>query len=272
MFLDNDNAMIAERTTQPVSPGRARDERPDEFLELPLRLRRQMRDARARVSPRSSGANLWEQVLTPSDKDRLGGDFDHAWQTFGTIGMWMKLRGVSRWRAIIEVAATLQLVNETIRNWLLRDVAGIEKDGGQRADGAAIETITEALSVNADEALERAVKSSALVLVESPRSAYWRGEKIEISWQRRPARWDFFWTLCQVAKHGKSIDDTMFGDDVAPGYAAKTKCTLGKTPEFPEELHALIVPAGRGSLKLNLAKNEIRLFETESFDHLREKH
>lgn len=103
----------------------------DECAELPLRLQRAMKEARGRVCLRLSGLMLWEQLLTGAERERLGGDFERAWRADGTVGIWMKLRGVSRWRAIVEAAAALQLLSELTRDWLLREVGGAGEDGPQ---------------------------------------------------------------------------------------------------------------------------------------------
>jgi tetratricopeptide (TPR) repeat protein len=64
-------------------------------------------------------ARLWEQVLTPFERQRLGGELPPVWCQLGTVGIWQKLRGVSPKRAVVEVAAELGLL-EPLSIWNTR--------------------------------------------------------------------------------------------------------------------------------------------------------
>jgi len=81
-----------------------------------------------RVKAAGSAVRLWERVLTPQDRNRLGGDLPTAFQDGGTVGMWMKLRGVSGNRALVEVAKKLNFLDEGTSEWLLRELGELSED------------------------------------------------------------------------------------------------------------------------------------------------
>jgi hypothetical protein len=177
-----------------------------------------------RIGAAVSAAWLWERVLTEAERRRLGGDLERAWREHGTAGMWRKLRGVSLPRAVVEVACELNLMDERTRGWLLREL-------GEAPDDPA-------------EALEAAIATGDLVLVEHPRAVYWRGQVLGVDWRSRSRMWDFFWELCLHAKAGKAIDHTTF-DTKDLDIVAKQKSRLCGLRGFPRDLWAMIRPVGR---------------------------
>jgi hypothetical protein len=203
-----------------------------------------------RIGAAVSAAWLWERVLTEAERQRLGGDLERAWRAHGTAGMWMKLRGVSLPRAVVDVACELDLLDERTRGWLLREL-------GEAPDDPA-------------EALETAIDSGGLVLIEHPRAAYWRGQPIRVDWKRRPALWDFFWEVCRNAKAGQAVDHITFNAR-DHGIVAKQKSRLLELRDFPRGLTALIRPAGRHAQKLNMPPEQIRLFEVVVGETVRER-
>src|SRR5690242_5650560 len=94
----------------------------DKCGDFPIRVQRELKDARARISPQLSFLHLWERVLSDGERARLGGNCWLAWKTWGTIGAWMQLHGVSQMRAIVDVAVELELMTATRRRWLLREI------------------------------------------------------------------------------------------------------------------------------------------------------
>jgi|SRR5579884_3626471 len=203
-----------------------------------------------RIRAAASAARLWERVLSETDRRQLGGNLEVAWRTLGTAGMWMKLRGVSLPRAVVDVAWELDLMSDRMRRWLLREL-------GEAPD-------------DPEEALEEAIASGDLVLVEHPRAAYWHGQPISVDWGRRSALWDFLWVICQHAKAGKAVDHTTFNaTDTA--IVAKQKSRLRGLQGFPRSLAALLQPAGRYTQKLNLPPQQIRLFEMRLGETVRER-
>jgi hypothetical protein len=69
-----------------------------------------------------SAEQSWTPVLTETDRKLLGGSLEECWCRLGTAGMWMELRGVSRDRAVIEVALELRFIDERTDKWLLREI------------------------------------------------------------------------------------------------------------------------------------------------------
>src|SRR3990172_8798175 len=74
-----------------------------------------------RIQPWVAAERLWTRVLTEIDRERLGSDLEECYPRLGTAGMWMELRGVSRERAVIEVAPQLGFSHEPNARWLLRE-------------------------------------------------------------------------------------------------------------------------------------------------------
>jgi len=195
-----------------------------------------------RVKPLVCAERVWEQLLLPDDRVRLGGDLENAWsEHHSTVGMWQFLRGISVDRAVIELGQKLNLLTPENTEWLLREI-------GESAD-------------NPEQLVDKATESGALVLIEQPREAYWKTEMIEIDWETNPVLWNFLWELARHAKGNRPIDNLTFGDHKKDGYASKLKYRLVNDEVFPDELRQLIKPAGKGSIKLNLARSLIRIFQ-----------
>lgn len=85
-----------------------------------------------RIKAAISADRLWQRVLTEEERQRLGGDLEACWRRLSTAGMWMELRGVSRERAVIEVAGELGFLTESNARWLLREI-GEESPASQEA-------------------------------------------------------------------------------------------------------------------------------------------
>lgn len=199
-----------------------------------------------------SAMRIWQRLLSALERDSLGGDFEKAYrQQNGAIGIWMRLRGVSQTRATIDLARALNHITEETQRWLLRAT-------GEGAD-------------DPQESLAKAIAQGHLVLVETPREAYWGGKKIDINWEKYDASWSFFWELCSQAKIGRGVDRTHFSQKYARSYVSKAKHKLTSHVKFPTTLREQIVPFGRGTQKINLPPASIRIFEVSTIDSLRER-
>jgi hypothetical protein len=203
-----------------------------------------------RIQAALSAARLWEEVLTEAERRRLGDHLESLWRQLGTAGIWRKLRGVSLERAVVDVARELGLVDDPTARWLLRELGEVSDDP--------------------EEAIQAARASSALVLVERPRTVYWNGDVIDVSWEQRAALWHFFWELCRRAKAGQPLDSLDLGEEAHPDIIAKQKWRLLRQAGFPAELGDLIQPAGRHTQQLDLSAQQIRLFEVVGVDTVRE--
>lgn len=217
---------------------------------LPSRFEEEMKANALRIAPLVSAAALWDRVLSAEDRRRLGDDFEAAYRMHRTAGMWAYLRGVSRPRAVVDVAYALGFATLHTRTWLLRELGEVHD--------------------SEEDALCAAVAGGGLVLRERPREAYWAGQEIPLNWEQRSALWNYFWCLCQCAKTGRELDYTQLGEEVRPDAAVKQKSRLLRTPGFPAELGARIQRAGRGAQRLDVPAPQIRLFQVESQDVFRE--
>jgi hypothetical protein len=218
---------------------------------LSPRARDELQTAYLRIKAAVCAAMLWERVLTEAERQRLGGDLENAWRKHGTAGMWRKLFGVSLPRAVVDVACKLNLMYDNTRRWLLQQLGEIPD--------------------NPVEALQAAIVSGALVLVEQPREAHWRGQRIDVAWEKRSALWSFFWELCWHAKAGEGVDRFAFGHGAHRDLIAKQKSRLLSDVGFPPELGKLIKPTGRGTQKLEVPAEQIRLFEMSVAEPVRER-
>ena len=218
---------------------------------LPLTVVRELQANALRIRAPLSAQRLWDDVLTEQERQRLGGDLETLYRQHSTAGIWMKLRGVSMGRAVVEVAHELGFVTQQSSAWLLRELGELHDDP--------------------EETVQAAIASGDLVLRERPRAAYWEGRQIDLDWERRSALWSFLWELCRCTKGGQPIDALDLGASTQPDSIAKQKSRLLAQPGFPTKLGDLIRPVGRGTQKLDLPAHRIHLFELASTETLKER-
>jgi hypothetical protein len=209
----------------------------------------ELQTAALRIRAGVCALRLWERYLTPEDHERLGGDVQKAWRKYGTAGMWAKLRGVTPQRAVMEVAKLIGLLRDEDYQWLLREIGEV---------------------VEVEEAMSAAIADGGFVLVERPREAYWKGERIDIDWNRHSALWEFLWELARSSKSGQSIDALTFGESAGRDVVTKRKSRLSSMEKFPIDLIDLIEKRGRGSQQLVLPRERIRVFEVTGVESLGE--
>jgi hypothetical protein len=206
-----------------------------------------------RVKGLATAGWVWDRIFTPDDRRRLGDDLGTAYARHGgTAGMWMSVRGQSYPRAVVAVATRCGLLDPDTGRGLLREF------GEEPADPA--------------EAVEWAVAGGGLVLAETPRRAYWAGEPIPVDWARQTAMWVLLWELARVSKWGGAVDAFTLRDEAGgdPRFVTKQKCRLVNAKEFPLALADRVVPAGRGTYRLDLPAERIRVFERGPGDAVRE--
>ncbi|MFM8273059.1 MAG: hypothetical protein ACKODX_12095 [Gemmata sp.] len=206
-----------------------------------------------RVKGTAAALRLWDRVLTAEDRRRLGGDLEAAYARHrGAVGMWRHLRGVSLPRAVVDVGVRIGFLDADSGRVLLR-VIGEEPDDPQ-------------------EALEMAVAGGGLVLVEVSRQVHWEKGLVELDWGNHTAWWSFLWELARASKAGAAVDEYTLrgGSSKDPKYLTKQKSRMVKAGGLPPTLAALVVPAGRGTYRLDLQPARIRVFERGAGDSLRE--
>lgn len=209
----------------------------------------QLITAELRIGPFASAELLWERHLLQKDKQRLGGDLSNALRQYGTAGMWARVRGVSKERAVVDVAKLIGLLSDADADWLLREI-------GEFAD--------------AEEAMLSAIADGDFVLVENPRKAHWDKCEIKIDWYKHKSVWNFLWELGRRGKEMKPVDRLTFGDQAHEDVVTKRKSRLTAMPEFPVSLADEIQVTGRGSQQLKIPVERIRIFEQIGDDALRE--
>jgi hypothetical protein len=203
----------------------------------------ELQSLRLRLLPHPAALRMWERMLSEDDRRRLGGEFCSAYAALGgTVGMWMDLhRSVSYTRAVIEVAYGLGFLNIFTRDWLLGAIGEPEDDDLRK--------------------LDTATSTSALVLVASPRQAFWRGESIDIDWEYYATAWSFFWELARKSKRKQTVTHFDLGENVTPTALSTRKNRLVKYESFPNELVNLVESVRSEGYRLSLSPQDIRLFE-----------
>ena len=225
----------------------------EQWEALPAWVKYDWQTAYLRVKGTAPALRLWHRVLTEEERRRLGGDLEAAYERDrGAVGMWMRLRGVSVPRAVVDVAVRIGFLDADTGRQLLRAL-------GEEPDDPA-------------EAVEAAITRGGLVLVEVPRQAYWDGEPVEIDWARHTSLWELLWELARASKGGGAVDAFVLrergGGD--PKFVTKRKCRLVSAAGFPLSLADVVVSAGRGTYRLNLLPPCIRVFERRVGDAVRE--
>lgn len=197
---------------------------------------------RLQLRPYAIALRMWENTLEDEDRHRWDGNLENAWRDAGgTLGIWMRLRGVSVERAIIDVASALEYIGPAVQTRLLKRIGEPEDDADRKTDTA--------------------ISASAVVLIARPRQAFWRGEPIEIDWDRNAAVWSFFWELSRSGKLGRPVTHFELGERVSATALSTRKARLVNDARFPGELGILIEAADGGGYLLKLPAQEIRLFE-----------
>lgn len=190
---------------------------------------------------------FWNEALTDEERERLGGDIN-AFADSRTPGVLMRLRGWSEERAIVEGASMLFLIDPLKRTHLLRQ---LEETGS-----------------DLEIAVRRALEEFDLVLVESAdeRSAYWRGEQIDIDWFTNEAPWVFFSTVCRKTKRGSHADVCDFGERArSPNFMSSRQHRLISLDGFPEDL-GILFSTTDGRSRIEVPQDRLCVLEVETFE------
>jgi hypothetical protein len=122
--------------------------------------------------------------------------------------------------------------------------------------------------LDAEELIRQKSGMHALVLVEGPgrREAYWHAALIKADWARQAVPWRF---LCQLAEHllkaGRGVDACDFPEKM--DFSVKDARYRLK-PLIPKDLMDLIIPAGRGTQKLDISPDEVCALRFDEGDRL----
>ena len=120
----------------------------------------------------------------------------------------------------------------------------------------------------AGDAVALAVASRALVLVESPRAAYWRGRPVQAAWDANPLLWELLWELAGRARRSQAVDRLCLSNPESERAIVDRRSRLGRL--LPEGLDRLIRAAGRRAYRLGLPPGEVALFHVEQQERVEE--
>jgi hypothetical protein len=81
----------------------------------------ELREQYPRVENLASAQRVWDRMLTPADREALGGNRAEAISEGGSIGMWIRSHGGSGYSAIAELAHRLGFASAETRDWLLKE-------------------------------------------------------------------------------------------------------------------------------------------------------
>lgn len=106
-------------------------------------------------------------------------------------------------------------------------------------------------------AVEEAIASGGLVVIEDPPKVFWQGAAIKTKWKRHPACWKL---LVALASKGGSVDACDLYDKTVA--ESTLPVTINRLRRYlPASLHKRIVPgAGAGSYRLELERRRISIF------------
>ncbi|MBA4192640.1 MAG: hypothetical protein C0467_32125 [Planctomycetaceae bacterium] len=166
--------------------------------------------------------------------------------------MWRHLHGVTVPQAVVAVAVRIGFLHADLGQTLLR--------------------VLEVDPADAIDAVEAAVNSGGLVLVETPREAHWERKSIEVNWVKFSSRWDLLWALARASKGGGSVDAFTLRErnEGDPKFVTKRKCRLVNTVGFPLTLADCVVSAGSGTYRIDVPRDRVRVFERGVGDEVRE--
>lgn len=188
-------------------------------------------------------ATVWERLLNDVQRRELGGDLEIAYRNpHRTAGMWARAHGISAERAVIDLATELEMIPAFDAQWLARRL-NIDRDG-YAPD------------------LDTAIAAGHLVLCTNPKRLFWQGEEVQLSGGRTP--WEYFWHLARHRKRGANLDRSVLGDDRGVRYLDQLKHRLINDCGLPLDLGELIVNVESHCQRLELDRNQIRIFELEN--------
>lgn len=208
--------------------------------QVPENVRREMDELFYKTRGSHIKRLLWTTVFTESDRKWIQRNIsDDEWTKSSPVQIWMKLRGVSDRRAILEIALKCELITREKHEWLAREI-GIE---GQ------------SLPVE----VRDAILARGLVLIETPPSAYWCGKEIACDWEKMKVVWEYFFKLARAAKRRGHITFRDFDARTDARNLTNWKHRLCKCDEVLDKIGTLI-SSRRGDHWLDLPPEKIHVF------------
>ncbi|PHR95212.1 MAG: hypothetical protein COA78_30605 [Blastopirellula sp.] len=173
---------------------------------------------------------------------------EESFKYLGTDGLYAKIHGVSKQRAVIEVAKLMSIINDFDYSQHLKFIQ--EPEDGMDSYLAAIEL-------------------GQLVFVEDRRELYWKEKKIGGVLAKTNRLWYYFLALAESRKKGRSLSYDYFQSN-APQSLSKLKYRLKKLDGFPVDLFQRIQSAESFQQELDLERDQIRFFKCYGDDHYEE--
>jgi hypothetical protein len=112
-------------------------------------------------------------------------------------------------------------------------------------------------------AVETAIATGGLVLIEGERGVYWDGEKVSQDWPRYQKAWELLWKLAANARMASFVSDVdLYGRHVPPSTMHNRWSRLKLM--LPPSLRRQILPGigGRATYRLTIPINRIYLFDS----------
>lgn len=182
------------------------------------------------------------RFMTDADRKRLKQECPQ-WERLPAFALGMALYGYSEVRAVVEIGSQLGQINETTRQWLLREFREAPENG---------------------ESVQSWAQSvMGLVIDGSKREAYWNKEWINVRWSS--CLWDYFLLLAVRAKESKGIDVTDVGAEGRSNRLNDRRSRLKALRGFPWSLLELIREDGSRRQRLHVGPQDIHLFHLERF-------
>jgi len=161
--------------------------------------------------------------------------------------MWMRVRGGTLSRAVVDILHELDLMGPHHYRRLLRQL------GEEGEDSEATVML--------------AVSTATLVIVDSPRTVYWEGSEVPIEWHERSALWEYFLAVCQATKMGDALNRIVFG-------TGDNRTLIDRKNKLRSELAGVNSPLAHRFVirqhRLDLPRDEIRVFERIPQEEFRE--
>jgi hypothetical protein len=190
---------------------------------------------------------LWNEVFTVTEKANLPESLDAARRRFSVPQMWMRVRGGTLSRAVVDILHELDLMGPHHYRRLLRQLGEEGED-------------TEAT-------IRLAVSTAKLVVEDSPRRVHWEGCEVPIDWRKLSALWEYFLAVCQATKMGGALDPFTFGSGDGRTLIDRKNKLRSELADVNSTLAQQFV---RGQHQLDLPRSEIRIFERIFQEEFRE--
>ncbi|MFW6039431.1 MAG: hypothetical protein ACOC9P_03035 [bacterium] len=209
---------------------------------------------------------LWERVLTREERQRLGDDFEAAFQKWpGAELLFAVARDLPRDLALIDAARKLKILDR--EDWTSLNRAMIEaypQLAEYRTRGTSIAAgMPDAVEQAFEEARTRRIL--AVLACHGLRIACWRDCQIPIDWGKYPKLWDLFFTLAKRAERGNAVDWHTAGakgpKNLKDRIYRLRKDIMASSLDEPgkTELDTAIVFADEGMYKLDLPPDEVKV-------------